>query len=62
MRSMIFSVNQTFQRILASIAQGGGGWSSTPPKFALDQKTLLDLFNANRWAVLTLLGTTGLKQ
>jgi hypothetical protein len=30
MRSMIFSINQTFQRILASIAQGGGGWSSTP--------------------------------
>jgi hypothetical protein len=38
MRSMIFSINQTFQRILASIAQGGGGCSSTPPKFALDQR------------------------
>jgi hypothetical protein len=36
MRLVIFSINQTFQRILASIAQGGGGWSSTPPKFALD--------------------------
>jgi hypothetical protein len=41
MRSMIFSINQTFQRILASIAQGGGGWSSAPPKFALDQKSPL---------------------
>jgi hypothetical protein len=38
---MIFSINQTFQRILASIAQGGGGWSSAPPKFALDQKRTL---------------------
>jgi hypothetical protein len=38
---MIFSINQTFQRILASIAQGGGGWSSAPPKFALDQKSPL---------------------
>jgi hypothetical protein len=38
MRWMIFNTNRTFQRILASIAQGGGGWSSTPPKFALDQK------------------------
>jgi hypothetical protein len=61
MRLMIFSINQTFQRFLASIAQGGGGWSSTPPKFALDQKKkTLDLFNAHRWAVPTLLGTTGL--
>jgi hypothetical protein len=33
---MIFSIDQTFQRILASIAQEGGGSSSTPPKFALD--------------------------
>jgi hypothetical protein len=41
MRAMIFSINQTFQRILASIAQGGSGWSSTPPKFALDQKSPL---------------------
>jgi hypothetical protein len=39
MLSMIFSINQTFQRILASIAQGGGGWSSTPPKFALGQRS-----------------------
>jgi hypothetical protein len=38
---MIFSINQTFQRILASIAQGGGGWSLTPPKFALDQESPL---------------------
>jgi hypothetical protein len=38
---MIFSINQTFQCILASIAQGGGGWSSSPPKFALDQKSPL---------------------
>jgi hypothetical protein len=38
---MIFSINQTFQRILASIAQGGSDWSSTPPKFALDQKSPL---------------------
>jgi hypothetical protein len=38
---MIFSISQTFQRILASIAQGGGGWSSAPPKFALDQKSPL---------------------
>jgi hypothetical protein len=38
---MIFSINQTFQRILATIAQGGGGWSSTPPKFALDKKSPL---------------------
>jgi hypothetical protein len=38
---MIFSINQTFRHILASIAQGGGGWSSTPPKFALDQKSPL---------------------
>jgi hypothetical protein len=38
---MIFSVNQTFQGILASIAQRGGSWSSTPPKFALDQKSPL---------------------
>jgi hypothetical protein len=38
MRSMVFSINQTFKLILASIAQGGGGWSSTPPKFALEQK------------------------
>jgi hypothetical protein len=38
---MIFSSNQTFQRILASIVQGGGGWSSAPPKFALDQKSPL---------------------
>jgi hypothetical protein len=41
MRSMIFSIKQTFQRILTSIAQGGGGWFSTPPKFALDQKSPL---------------------
>jgi hypothetical protein len=41
MRSMIFSINETLQRILASIAQGGSGWSSTPPKFALDQKNPL---------------------
>jgi hypothetical protein len=60
MRLMIFSINQTFQCILASIAQGGGGWSSTPPKFASDQKAPLDLFNAHRWAVPTLLGTTGI--
>jgi hypothetical protein len=38
---MIFSINQTFQRILVSIAQGGGGWSSAPPKFAFDQKSPL---------------------
>jgi hypothetical protein len=38
---MIFSINQTFQRFLASIAQGDGDWSSTPPKFALDQKSPL---------------------
>jgi hypothetical protein len=38
---MIFSINQTLQRILASIVQGGGGWSSTPPKFALDIKNPL---------------------
>jgi hypothetical protein len=38
---MIFSINQTFQHILASIAQGGCGWSSTPPKFALDQTSPL---------------------
>jgi hypothetical protein len=41
MRSMIFSINQTFQRILVNIAQGGGGWSSAPPKFAWDQKSPL---------------------
>jgi hypothetical protein len=38
---MIFSINQTFQRVLASIAQGGRDWSSTPLKFALDQKSPL---------------------
>jgi hypothetical protein len=63
MSSTIFSINQTSQRILASLAQGGGGWSSTPPKFALDQKKApLDLFNAHRWAAPTPLGTTALEQ
>jgi hypothetical protein len=60
MRSVIFSINQTFQRIFASIAQGGGGWSSTPPKFALDQKSPLRSLQLNRWAVPPPLGTTGI--
>jgi hypothetical protein len=60
---MIFSINQTFQHILASIAQGVGGWPWTPPKFALHQKkNPLDLFNAHRWGLPTPLGTTGLER
>jgi hypothetical protein len=61
MRSMIFSINETFQRFLESIAQGGGGWSSTPPKFALDLKShLRSLQRPPGGAVPPLLETTGL--
>jgi hypothetical protein len=56
---MSFSINQRFQRILASIAQGGG-WSSTPLNLPWTKKAPLDLFNAHRWAVPTPLGTKGL--
>jgi hypothetical protein len=41
MRSMIFSIDQTFQRILASIAQGARRLILNAPKFALDQKSPL---------------------
>jgi hypothetical protein len=62
MRSVIFSINQTFQRILSSIAQGGGAVGPQRPlNLPWTKKAPLDLFNAHRWAVPPPLGTTGLQ-
>jgi hypothetical protein len=61
MRSSIFSINQTFQRILASIARGGGAVGPQRPlNLPWTKKAPLDLFHAYRWAVPTPLGITGL--
>jgi hypothetical protein len=60
MRSMIFSINQTFQHILASIAQGAEVGPQRPLHLPWTKKAPLDLFNAHRWAVPTPLGTTAL--
>jgi hypothetical protein len=58
---MIFSINQTFKRILASIAQGGTAIGPQRPlNLPWTEKAPLDLFNAHRGVVPTPLGTTGL--
>jgi hypothetical protein len=57
---MIFIINQTFQRILASIAQGSAVGPQRPLNLPWTKRAPLDLFNAYRWAVHTPLGTTGL--
>jgi hypothetical protein len=59
---MIFSINQTFQRFLESIAQGVGGWSSTPPKFALDQKSPLRSLQRPPGGVTAPVGNHGSRQ
>jgi hypothetical protein len=59
MSSMIFSINQTFQRILASIAQGAAVGPQRPLNLPWTTKAPLDLFNAHQWAVPTPLGTIG---
>jgi hypothetical protein len=60
---MIFSINQTFQRILASIARGGGGVGPQRPlNLPRTKKAPLVLFNAHRWEVPTPLGTAVLKR
>jgi hypothetical protein len=58
MRSMNFSINQTFQRILASIAQGAAVGPQRPLNLPWTKKAPLGLFNAHRGAVPPPLGTT----
>jgi hypothetical protein len=61
MRSMIFNINQTFQRFLESIAQGGAAVGPQRPlNLPWTKKAPLDLFNAHRGAVPPPLGTTAL--
>jgi hypothetical protein len=58
MRSMIFSINQIFQSILAGIAQGAAVGPQHPLNLPWTKKAPSDLFNVHRWAVPTLFGTT----